>query len=90
LSSLIRKRRFNRRKIYTHQDNYAQALDYHKKELRLQEDLGNKIEVAIVLLNIGNIYEYESDYAQALKYRKMALGGFVYGQSACGSEFMES
>ena len=53
--------------------DHLKALEYHKKALNTHEELGNKNDIAKILLNIGNIYVYQANYSKALEYYHKAL-----------------
>ncbi|MBA3665308.1 MAG: tetratricopeptide repeat protein [Bacteroidetes bacterium] len=55
------------------QADYAKALDYYFKALKIKEELGNKNGIANTLGNIGVVYSSQNDYSQALNYYFKAL-----------------
>ena len=59
--------------IYDEQGNYAKALEYYFKALKMDEELGNKNGIASDLGNIGVIYDEQGNYAKALEYYFKAL-----------------
>ena len=52
---------------------YAIALEYHFKSLKLNEELGSKYGISGNLNNIGLIYYGQGDYSRALDYYFKAL-----------------
>lgn len=48
--------------------NHSKAFDYFNKCLKIQEQIGDQIEIAKTLNNIGIIYENQAAYSRALKY----------------------
>ncbi|MBL4625362.1 MAG: tetratricopeptide repeat protein [Flavobacteriales bacterium] len=59
--------------IYDDQGDITQALEYHHKSLKIQEDLGNKNGIANSLNNIGFIYDDQGDIPRALEYYHRCL-----------------
>jgi serine phosphatase RsbU (regulator of sigma subunit) len=55
------------------QGDYAQAIDYYTKSLKIREEIGNKIGIANSLNNIGLIYKEQGDYAKAINYNTKSL-----------------
>ena len=54
--------------VYDEQADYAKALDYYFKALKMKEELGAKDLIASTLCNIGVIYFKQADYPKALDY----------------------
>jgi len=59
--------------VYRNQGNYAQALEYYFKALKINEEIGNKQGQAANLGNIGLVYSDQGNYAKALDYYFKAL-----------------
>jgi tetratricopeptide (TPR) repeat protein len=59
--------------IYRYQSNYDQALAYNLKALKINRELGNKIQIANSLTYIGNNYMHLANYEESLKYHLEAL-----------------
>jgi tetratricopeptide (TPR) repeat protein len=59
--------------VYCKQGDYAKALEYYFKALRINEEIENKEGQAINLGNIGNVYSDQGNYAKALDYYFKAL-----------------
>ncbi len=59
--------------VYLNQGDYAKALDYYFKALKIFEEIGNKNGQAANLGNIGIVYNDQGDYAKALDYYFKAL-----------------
>ena len=59
--------------MYGDLTQYTNALEYHKKALALDQELGNKIGVARHIGNIGLVYVQLAEYAKALEYYEKAL-----------------
>jgi pentatricopeptide repeat protein len=55
------------------QGDYAKAMDYYTKCLKIHEELGNKKGIASSLGNIGLIYNDQGDYAKAIDYYTQSL-----------------
>ena len=53
--------------------DYAKAIDYLARSLKIQEELGNKKGIAASLSNIGMIYNNQGDYAKAIDYYSRSL-----------------
>ncbi|HIA37088.1 MAG TPA: tetratricopeptide repeat protein, partial [Flavobacteriales bacterium] len=53
--------------IYLRGD-YAKAIDYYTRSLKIKEEIGDKKGISASLNNIGNIYKNQGDYANALDY----------------------
>ncbi|MFY8000256.1 MAG: tetratricopeptide repeat-containing sensor histidine kinase, partial [Candidatus Kapaibacteriota bacterium] len=49
------------------QGKYAEALENYLKSLRIQEEIGNKSGIAMLLDNIANVYCDKGKYAEALE-----------------------
>ena len=59
--------------VCSEQNNYARALEYYFKALKLFRDAGHEEIVAILYNNIGNVYEMQKEYSKALEYFDKAL-----------------
>ena len=53
--------------------DYAKAIDYQTRGLKLQEEIGNKKGIANSLNNIGSIYHEQGDYTIAIEYYTKSL-----------------
>jgi len=53
---------------YLMKSDYTNALEYYFKNLKLNEEIGNKRGIASVTGNIGIIYTQQSNYPKALEY----------------------
>ncbi|HIN40019.1 MAG TPA: tetratricopeptide repeat protein, partial [Flavobacteriales bacterium] len=53
--------------------DYAKAIDYYTRSLKIYEELGDKNGIAATLNNIGNIYVEQGDYAKAIDYYTKSL-----------------
>lgn len=54
--------------IYDNQGNIAKALENYGKGLRIREEIGDKVGIAISLNNIGYIFTNQEDNSKALEY----------------------
>jgi len=54
--------------IYMNQGDIQKGLEYYFKCLKIDEELGNKKEMAISLNNIGGIYKNQGDIQRGLEY----------------------
>ena len=54
-------------------DDYAKAIDYYTRSLKIREELGDKKGIAVSLSNIGIIYHDQGDYAKAIDYYTRSL-----------------
>ena len=54
--------------VFKNQGKYIEALEYYFKSLRIEEEIGNKIGIAVTFNNIGLIYADQGDYPKALEY----------------------
>ena len=59
--------------ISQEQGKLEQALQFHKRALKLREQVGNPVDIAISLNNIGKIYEQQGKWNQAIKHYSEAL-----------------
>lgn len=59
--------------VCSEQNNYAKALEYYFKALKLFQETGQEEMVGGVYNNIGNVYEMQKDYTKALEYFNKAL-----------------
>jgi len=54
--------------VFSEQSNYAQALEYHLKALKLYESLGEKQTISRIYNNIGIVYKAQKENLKALEY----------------------
>ena len=54
--------------VFSEQSNYARALQYHLKAVRIYESLGNLDRCARLYNNIGIVYKSQGDAFKALEY----------------------
>ena len=59
--------------VYRKKADYAKALDYYFKALKLDEEIGNKKEIATDLGNIGIVYHKLKNFPKTLYYYERAL-----------------
>jgi tetratricopeptide (TPR) repeat protein len=59
--------------VYSNQGNYAKAMDYYFKALKINDELGDKRGQAANLTNLGNLFSNQGNYAKALEYYFKAL-----------------
>ncbi len=59
--------------VYYSQGDYPKALEYYFKALKMDEEMGNRTEIAIKTGNIGVVYSNQGDYPKALEYYFKAL-----------------
>jgi len=59
-------------KEFALKEKFPQALDYDMRSLQLNERMGNKLEVALRLSNIGLLYTYAGKYKEAEDYLNRA------------------
>ena len=59
--------------VYYSQGDYPKALEYYFKALKMDEEMGNRTEIAIKTGNIGLLYSNQGDYPKALEYYFKAL-----------------
>ena len=62
--------------------DYQLALDYHKKDLAIAQELGDKGGEGGAYGNIGNAYEKLGDYQLALDYKKISPSRKSWGIKA--------
>ena len=53
--------------------DYAKAINYNTRSLKIQEEIGSKIGIAIALSNMGVIYADKGNYPKALDYYTKSL-----------------
>lgn len=58
---------------YDFRGNYAKAIDYYTKSLKLSEAQGSKQGIAMTANNIGLIYAEQENYNKAIEYYKKSL-----------------
>ena len=54
--------------VLHNQGNYEKALEYHEKNLKIKQEIGDKRGMGISYNNIGNIYTEQGNYEMALDY----------------------
>lgn len=59
--------------IYRSMEDYSNALNLYKKELKVREEIGNKTDLALCYNSIGLIYNFQDDLARSLEYFFKAL-----------------
>ena len=59
--------------VCSEQNNYAKALEYYFKALKLYKETKQETIVAIIYNNIGIVYESQKEYSKALEYFNKAL-----------------
>ncbi len=59
--------------FYDHKDQKAIALDYYEQALALARKMGDTLEIAANLANIGQLKTLMGDYSEAIKYMEEAL-----------------
>lgn len=59
--------------VCSEQNNYAKALEYYFKSLKLYEETNQQDVMAVIYNNIGNVYEAQKEYSKALEYFNKAL-----------------
>lgn len=60
--------------IYKNWGDYQQATDYYQRNLDLQQEIGDTLQIAKALSNMGNIFYYVGvDYVRALDYYQQSL-----------------
>jgi tetratricopeptide (TPR) repeat protein len=59
--------------VCSEQNNYAKALEYYFKALKLYEAVKNETVMGIAYNNIGIVYETQKEYKKALEYLQKSL-----------------
>jgi serine phosphatase RsbU (regulator of sigma subunit)/Tfp pilus assembly protein PilF len=59
--------------IYYYYGDYAKAIESYTPSLKIQEEVGDKVGIALALNNIGVIYKEQGDYAKAIEYYTQSL-----------------
>ncbi|RLD22997.1 MAG: hypothetical protein DRI54_07905 [Bacteroidetes bacterium] len=59
--------------IYKHQGNIPKAIEFYRKSLKIQDEIGDKYGMAHSLNNVGRIYENQGDISNALAYYHESL-----------------
>jgi len=59
--------------VHRDQGNYALALEYFEKSLKVSEALADKVAISLGLNNIGTIHGSQGNHSQALEYFQRAL-----------------
>lgn len=54
--------------VFSEQSNYAKALEFYLKSVKLYEGLNNDVKCSRLYNNIGVVYKSESQYTKALEY----------------------
>jgi tetratricopeptide (TPR) repeat protein len=54
--------------VYKNQGDYAHALEYYFKALKINEEIGNKDGQTNMLGNIGTVYSDQGNFSKALEY----------------------
>lgn len=54
--------------VFSEQSNYAKALEFYLKSVKLYEGLNNDVKCSRLYNNIGVVYKSQSQYPKALKY----------------------
>lgn len=70
--------------VCSEQNNYAKALEYYFKALKLFKETGQEEIVAAIYNNIGTLYESRKEYGKALEYFNKAL--WIQKKTGDGSE----
>ncbi|MFN3916578.1 MAG: tetratricopeptide repeat protein [Flavobacteriales bacterium] len=55
------------------QGDYAKAIDYYTRSLKIDEEIGDKKRISPSLNNIGNVYSDQGDYTKAIDYYTRSL-----------------
>jgi two-component system sensor histidine kinase UhpB len=58
--------------IYFKKGEYAVALQYYLRSLEIDEELGDKLDLAFSNNNVGMVYAYQKDFAKAISFYKKA------------------
>jgi len=69
---------------YNVRGNLGEALKYHRKSLRLWEELGNEANSSMVLNNIGVLYRSTGDFKMAQVYYDKALSTLTKQKDTLG------
>jgi tetratricopeptide (TPR) repeat protein len=69
--------------------DYARALEYHKKDLELSEQFGDEPGRAKACGNVGNALQLLGDYDEAILYllRNLDISKKLNDSVSCGSSF---
>lgn len=59
--------------IYNDKKEYAKAMEYYTKALKMDEELGNQNEMAINYMNMGILYYDQKNFSKALECYQRAL-----------------
>ena len=59
--------------VYQDEGDYAQALTFYLKALRIFETLGQKKQIAMSYDDIGSVYDAQKDFQKALNYYSQSL-----------------
>jgi len=62
-------------------DNSDSAREKYKEAAKINEEIGNKLELGFNLNNIGNTYYVKADYTEAVKYYNLALKAYKEANS---------
>ncbi|MBK6983621.1 MAG: tetratricopeptide repeat protein [Bacteroidetes bacterium] len=82
--------------FYFNKSEYPKALEYHRRSLKIQEEINDKMGIAITLNDIGAVIERQDDIPKALEYYHKSLkideelknkNGIAYTLNNIGSIF---
>jgi tetratricopeptide (TPR) repeat protein len=59
--------------LYSNNGSYEKAIDYYNAALKINQQIGNKRNEAINIINIGSVYQRQGDDDRALEYSFKAL-----------------
>ena len=59
--------------IYDYYSNYAKALEFHTRALKISKELGNDANYAVNLGNIASIYQKTGDFEEAINYQLKSI-----------------
>ena len=59
--------------LFSLRGDYAKAIDYFTRSLKIFEEIGNKKGIAYSLGNIGTIYDGQGDHVKAIEYYTRSL-----------------
>lgn len=54
--------------VLSEQSNYAKALQYHLKAVKIYEEIGDETRIAVIFNNIGVVYKAQNQEFKALEY----------------------
>ena len=67
--------------VLYHAGELDKALEFVEKTLKIFKDMGNRIESARTLMNIGDVFVLKSDKERALDYYLKAINGLIQAYS---------